>query len=117
MHLGESRDAFGPLTYPKARSNTRTTVWHKFPSFGLIFGPFLSNLAQHLASVWKFQDFSIPQILCEINLKILEVQNQPFLHILRRIEYYILSILDYSKAEINQINKIQSHKNWQKRQC
>ena len=46
-----------------------------------------------LFTVWKFQDFSITQILCEINYGICEsyLQNLPFVH--------FLFVMDDEKAE------------------
>ena len=61
--------------------------------------------------MWKFHDFSITQILREINFG-----GSRILAPLEPLNFDLCVFLHFLKAEIDQINKIQSAKKWQKRQ-
>ena len=58
-------------------------------------------------TMWKFHDFSITQILREINFG--EVQKLPFLTHLVALNFYFYEFFHFLKAEIYKMNRIHSH--------
>ena len=62
-------------------------------------------------TVWKFHDFSIPQILREINLWDSRSAKSAYLTDFDALNGDLCEVLHFLKAEINQINKIQSPQN------
>ena len=59
-------------------------------------------------TVWKFQDFSIIHILREINFEDSRSAKSTILTNLEALNFAIQDFLHYFKAEIYQMNKIQS---------
>ena len=58
--------------------------------------------------MWKFQDFSITQNLREINLRVSGSARTAILTYLEALHLDFYVFLHFLKAEIDQINKIQS---------
>ena len=65
-------------------------------------------LPNHI-TVWNFQDFSISQILREINIG--DSRSAILTH-LEALNFEFCAFLHFLKAEIHQINKIQGSKKW-----
>ena len=61
--------------------------------------------------MWKFHDFSITQILREINLGDFRSAKSAILTHLEALKFDFNEFLHFLKAEFYQINKIQSPKN------
>ena len=51
-------------------------------------------------TVWKFQHFSVTQILREINLEFLEVQKMAFFVVLESLNFDFWSIFSFQKVQI-----------------
>ena len=66
--------------------------------------------------MWKFHNFSITQILREINFWDPRSAKSTILTYLGSLNYDFDECLHFLKAGINQIDKIRSPKKWQKRQ-
>ena len=58
--------------------------------------------------MWKFHDFSITQILREINFGDFTSAKSAILANLGALNFDLYEVLHFLKAEIDQINKIQS---------
>ena len=61
--------------------------------------------------MWKFHEFPITQILCEINFKDSRSAKCAILTNLEALNIYFYEFLHFLKAEIDQINNIQGPKN------
>ena len=61
--------------------------------------------------MWKFHNFSITQILREINFGDFRSEKSAILPHLEALNFDFYELLHFMKVEINQINKIQSPKN------
>ena len=64
-------------------------------------------------NLWKFHDFCIPQILREIKFWYSTSEKAAILAHLEAVNFHFYEFLHSLKAEIYQINKIQSPKNVQ----
>ena len=62
--------------------------------------------------MWKFHDFPITQILCEINFVAYRSAKSAILTHLGAVNFESYEFLHILKAEIYQINKIHSPKNY-----
>ena len=69
------------------------------------------SLIGTLSTVWKFHNFAITQILREINFDDSKSAKSAILTHLEILNFEFDEFLTFLKAEIYQINKIQSHKN------
>ena len=65
-------------------------------------------------TVWKFHEFSITQILREINFGDSRSAKSAILIHLEALKFDFNEFLQFLEAEFYQINKIQSPKKWQK---
>ena len=61
-----------------------------------------------ICTVWKFQDFSITQILREINFEESGSAKSAILPHLEAVNFDFYEFLHFLKAEIDQMNKIHS---------
>ena len=69
----------------------------------------VSSIIQKVCiTVWKFQDFSITQILREINLWASRSAKCAILTLLEALKFDFNEFLHFLKAEIDQISKIES---------
>ena len=64
----------------------------------------------HDSTVWKFQEFSVTQILREINFGDFRSANSAVLTDLEALNFSFCTFLHFPKTEIHQMNKIQSIK-------
>ena len=64
--------------------------------------------------MWKFHDFSITEILREINFGGSRSAKSAISKHLEALKFHFHEFLHFLKAAIYQINKIQSPKKWQK---
>ena len=74
-------------------------IWIKIPSY---------EINQKEDTVWKFHDFSILQILREIDFDDTRSATSAILTHLVALNFVFCEFLHFLKAEISQINKIQS---------
>ena len=73
------------------------------------FKKFLSK-KRHSDTVWKYHDFSITQILREINFGDSRSENSAILTHLETLNFDFLTFLQLCKAEIYQINQFRAPK-------
>ena len=71
---------------------------------------------KNLLTVWRFQEFSVTQILREINFGDSRSVKSAILTHLKALNFDFCAFLHFPKTEIHQINKIQSLKIGKKRQ-
>ena len=74
-------------------------------------GPLLPEMVMLRSTVWKFQDFSVTQILREINFWDSKNAKLAILTHLEALNFDFQEFLHFLKAVIYQIDKIQSPKN------
>ena len=63
-----------------------------------------------MCTVWKFHDFSITQILCEINFRDSRSAKSAIITHLEALNFDFYEFLHFLKGEIDQINKNQKPK-------
>ena len=71
-----------------------------------------SLLKSMLCTVWKFYEFPITQILCEINFgDSKSAKSAIATHVLEALNFDFYEFLQFLEVEIDQMNKIQNRKN------